>query len=156
MKGAWSLFCKETLCVALRGRVGCLCALVLALKTSLLEAILFKCVRRIPRGGRTIACLGKMGQEEQQQGWSSVISNVWCRGNHGASQGRVAMGTDQMEEAGGTVNLPSLSPFPQEDTCLGPCEELAERGPWKPGPGRRQVARCGRGLEILQGTVTCD
>lgn len=97
-----------------------------------------------------------MGQEEQQQGRPSVISSISCRGNHGASQARVAMGIDRMEEAGGTLNLASLSPSRQEDTCLGPCEELAERGPWKPGPGRRQVARCGRGLEILQGTVICD
>lgn len=96
------------------------------------EAILIKCVRRIPRGGETMACLGEMGEEGQQQGRPSVISSVLCRGNHGASPARVAMRTDQMEGAGGTLNLPSLPPSPQEDTCLCPCEDLAERGPWKP------------------------
>ena len=99
-------------------------------------------------------CLGEMGEEGQQQGWPSVISSVLCRGNHGASPARVAMRTDQMEGAGGTLNLPSLPPSPQEDTCLCPCEDSAERGPWKPSRGRRQVARCGCGLEILRGH--CD
>ena len=74
------------------------------------EAILIKCVRRIPRGGETMPCLGEMGEEGQQQGWPSVISSVLCRGNHGASPARVAMRTDQMEGAGGTLNLPSLPP----------------------------------------------
>lgn len=57
-----------------------------------------------------MACLGEMGEEGQQQGRPSVISSVLCRGNHGASPARVAMRTDQMEGAGGTLNLPSLPP----------------------------------------------
>ena len=51
------------------------------------EAILIKCVRCIPRGGETMACLGEMGEEEQQQGQPSAISSALCRGNHGASPG---------------------------------------------------------------------
>ena len=108
------------------------------------------------KGRRDNGMPGEMGEEEQQQGRPSVISSVLCRSNHGASPARVAMRTDRMQGAGGTLNLPSLPPSTQEDTCLRPCEDLAERGPWKPGCGRRQVARCGRGLEILRGTVTRD